>query len=128
MKHSWGRVNRQLPRSVRRPRRPNTSRVEWRRVYRARMDVGLEICRLCRLRPATRFGHLIADSAGGSLRMGNTTLSCGMCEQVQDNRTVHGRSLAVEEAAATPDRRWSQLGLPAALEGRDPPVPEPKPG
>lgn len=51
----------------------------WFRVYRARMDAGLEPCRNFCGRPATTFDHLKPSARGGSNKVSNMTLLCEQC-------------------------------------------------
>jgi hypothetical protein len=110
VKYRWGALPRDMAKlGQSRKKRPNRDK-RWRHIYRARMDAGMELCRLCRRNPATRFGHLLAESLGGTAKMSNTTLTCASCEILHDNRTHSIPSLTMEEHRAQPEARWSQVG------------------
>jgi 5-methylcytosine-specific restriction endonuclease McrA len=120
VKHPWGRIDAKAAIHHARGKKnhpPNRNK-SWWRTYRARMDAGLEICRLCRERPASIFGHLLPDSLGGRFKFSNLTLTCKTCEFNQGNRPIsHLPSLAMEEASAPPERRWSRVEVEARRGG-----------
>jgi hypothetical protein len=84
----------------------------WSRIYRNRMDLGLEHCRQCHTNRDLTFDHIRPRSLRGSGRsMSNLTILCFSCNTRRGNRPARVLvSLADEEAAAPPERRWSQLG------------------
>lgn len=92
---------------------------QWVRVYRARIRLGLERCRLCGCRD--RFGtdqqltldHILPRSLGGTSDMTNATILCVRENNEKANRIVRGMvSLWQEEAAVPRSRRWSLRGVP----------------
>lgn len=81
----------------------------WALVYRARMRAGLEVCRDpgCWTTTDLTFGHIVPHSAGSRFTFANITIQCEPCNRRQGSRINPNHiSLADEEAAAPPERRW----------------------
>jgi hypothetical protein len=83
----------------------------WFRVYRARIEQYQEYCRRCKIVAADlTFDHVQPYSRGGTPTFDNTTILCPPCNQLKaDSAWPDLRSLAEEEAAAPPDRRWARI-------------------
>jgi len=93
-----------------------TGSSHWVRVYRTRMTLGLERCRLCghtgtRRNPLT-LDHIRPHCDGGSGRMDNATILCQWDNKAKDTKHLPLLSLAAEEARAPAEQRWSTLPLP----------------
>ena len=87
--------------------------------YRWRIAQGLEHCRAlgCDYAgPALTFDHIHPRSAGGSINLANTAILCVPHQLAKADSTEPPwcdlPSLAAEEAAAPPERRWSELPVP----------------
>lgn len=92
---------------------------QWVRVYRARIRLGLERCRLCGCRH--KFGtdrqltldHIWPRSKGYGSEMANCTILCIVCNNAKAaDAPVHKVSLMAEEKAAPRAERWSLRGVP----------------
>lgn len=105
----------------------------WVRVYRARIHLGLEFCRVCGT--ANEWGtgrqltldHIFPRSKGGTSQMENATILCLDCNNRKGDGPAQYRvSLWLEEQRAPRRRRWSQFQVPEVppspnLLGRQPP-------
>lgn len=82
----------------------------WFRVYRRRMDEGRERCRRCGTADELTFDHLVAAVHGANLTFFNATILCLPCNMAK-GQGMWGDlvSLAAEEAAAPPERRWRTI-------------------
>lgn len=71
-------------RRIERNQRSMKKAKRWRRVYRSRMDAGLEACRVpdCPRR-ATAFAHIVPYSKGGRFARDNLALLCRPCDREQ---------------------------------------------
>lgn len=94
-------------------RRGSKRKKRWYRNYRARMAAGVEWCRHCGRNDELTFEHIVDLAKGGRWQLDNMTILCLPCNWACRDRKLpkHKVSLAAEEAAAPPDRRWSQLAL-----------------
>lgn len=98
--------------------RKNRIRIKvWARVYRTRIEYGLEWCRKCGVNHADTkapawarkltFGHLIPQASGGRFTFTNVTILCAFCNQKQGcNIWPELISLFDEEMLAPANRRW----------------------
>jgi len=94
----------------------STGHHHWVRVYRTRMTLGLERCRLCghtgtRRNPLT-LDHIRPLSDSGSNHINNATVLCRSDNRAKDTKRLPLLSLAAEEARAPAEQRWSTLPLP----------------
>lgn len=90
----------------------------WSRIYRQRINAGLERCRCCRKRQTDHvqltFAHLTAKATIGTrcgqANLSNISILCAVCNQKQGTRTWSTlASLAEEERVAPPSRQWAYL-------------------
>lgn len=96
----------------------------WVRVYRARIRLGLEACRLCGVsnvwgteRQLT-LDHIHPRSLGGPSLMENATILCLRCNNEKGSGPATFRtSLAMEELRAPRKYRWSQQAVPEVPDG-----------
>lgn len=92
-----------------RRKRPRDKR-PWYLAYRPRMDQGLEECRRCGTTERLTFAHIVPHSQGGRRTRDNIGILCAPCNEAHaDEIDTQLVSLAAEEAASPPDRRWSTL-------------------
>lgn len=89
--------------------RGKARRALWWKVYRARMDEGLEPCRRCGTREDLTFDHIIPFAEGGRLRFDNATILCQACNRWKLDKPWRAKSLEQEERDAPPERRWRDL-------------------
>lgn len=96
----------------------------WVRVYKARIRLGLERCRLCGCpnewgtAEQLTLDHIFPRSQGGTSLMENATILCADENGRKADQPAEYRiSLAEEERRARPRHRWSQLPVPAVPEG-----------
>jgi 5-methylcytosine-specific restriction endonuclease McrA len=83
----------------------------WWRVYKYRINHGLERCRECGCRDNLTFAHLVPYSVHRSWAFDNVTILCAPDNNAEGAVMSTRPSLADEEAAAPPERRWSQVGV-----------------
>lgn len=96
----------------------------WVRVYKARIRLGLERCRVCGCvdewgtsRQLT-LDHIQPRSKGGTSLMQNATILCAGCNgDKADGDAVYRVSLWTEERAAPRRARWSLQPVPAVPPG-----------
>lgn len=94
---------------------PLSWQATWRRVYKHRINHGLERCRWpgCGRRDVLTFDHILPWSVRPGWSFDNTTILCrphNVEKGDQEDPTGALISLAAEEAAAPPEQRWSQIG------------------
>lgn len=96
----------------------------WVRVYRARIRLGLERCRLCGARnkwgtaQQLTLDHIHPRSLGGPSLMENATILCAECNcRKSSSAAVYKTSLFVEEVKAPRSQRWSQFPVPEVPRG-----------
>lgn len=82
----------------------------WWRVYKYRINHGLEHCRQCGRRDALTFDHIEPYKLRPGWAFDNTTILCQPHNIAKHETPGTMPSLAAEEAAAPPNRRWSQIG------------------
>lgn len=88
----------------------HVTRSAWFRVYRGRMNSGLEHCRHCGTTQTLTFDHIIPVVLNGGSSFNNVTILCLKCNTEKgDRQWPHLRSLAEEEDSADPTRRWSAI-------------------
>lgn len=96
----------------------------WVRVYRARIRLGLEKCRLCGC--VSEWGterqltldHIWPRSKGGTSQMENATILCARCNNAKgDSLAVYRVSLAEEESRVRRRERWSTRSVPEVPPG-----------
>lgn len=94
-----------------RNRNGSARKMLWWQVYRQRIRDGKERCRHCGVcRTDLTFDHLRPAAHGASLRFDNATILCEPHNLLKDDqRWPHLVSLAKEEAAAPPERRWAAI-------------------
>ena len=114
-----------MSRSGKRPRLGRGSHgARWTVQYQWRMDQGLEHCRgpECDATERLTLDHIRPASLGGSRRLDNTAILCESCQRDKADRTdppwCDLPSLAQEEAAAPPERRWSEQEVPEEVQHR----------
>lgn len=83
----------------------------WWRVYKHRMDNGMEHCRKCGRRDGLTFDHIHPRSDQGPLGLDNITILCEDCNQAKQDTVRDWPSLADEESTAAPERQWSKIGM-----------------
>lgn len=81
----------------------------WWRVYRERIDCGLERCRHCGTREGLTFDHIVPWGDGGRLKFANATILCGPCNRLKGADTCSCLSLFHEEAGRPLDQQWVRL-------------------
>lgn len=100
------------------------ARAHWVRVYRARIRLGLELCRVCGT--ANEWGtgrqltldHIFPRSRGGTSLMENATILCLDCNNRKgDGQGEYTVSLWLEEQRAPRRQRWSQFQVPESPPG-----------
>lgn len=73
-------------------------RKAWAKAYKARMDAGLENCRVCRSSTQLTWDHIVPISKGGTWAKTNMTILCWLCNRKKAWQDVTLQSLADEEA------------------------------
>jgi hypothetical protein len=96
----------------------------WVRVYRARIRLGLERCRICGVvndwgtENQLTLDHIHPRSRGGPSLMENATILCLKCNNAKgDGPAEHRESLWMEELRASRRYRWSQQAIPEVPDG-----------
>jgi hypothetical protein len=96
----------------------------WVRVYRARIRLGLERCRVCGCvnewgtAAQLTLDHIWPRSRGGTSQMENATILCVTCNTKKaDGPAIYSVSLWQEEREAPRRRRWSLQLVPAVPPG-----------
>lgn len=96
----------------------------WVRVYRARIRLGLERCRVCGCVNAwgtarqLTLDHIYPRALGGPSQMENATILCVTHNNLKAaGPGVYTVSLALEEAKAPRKQRWSQRPVPIVPPG-----------